>query len=153
MNWTLHSLLIIEIFPVSYVWVSFWLSVLLEWRSWYSVHIVWVTPVLTRWSYYCYLLQKPVLKGPFVFTNIYRPQRSCEGYVFTRVCQSFCSQGVLSQHALQVVSQHSLQQGGACSRGCLLGRVWRTPPQKQTVADGTHPTGMHSCLKISWLVN
>ena len=64
---------------------------------------------------------------------------------------------MLSQHALQVVSQHALQQGwsaleGVCSQGGLLwgGGVWR-PPQKQmaTVADGTHPTGMHSYLLIS----
>ena len=56
----------------------------------------------------------------------YRPQRSCEGYVFTGVCLS--TGGVVSQHALQVVSQHALQQvstgglfpGGACSGGCLL---------------------------------
>ena len=39
----------------------------------------------------------------------YRPQRSCEGYVFTGVCLSTVG-GVLSQHALQVVSQHALQQ-------------------------------------------
>ena len=32
--------------------------------------------------------------------------------------------------------------GGACSG------VWMRPPAQQmaTVADGTHPTGMHSCL-------
>ena len=46
-------------------------------------------------------------------------------------------------------------QGGSCSGGCLLpggcllwgGGVWRRPPGQQmaTVADGTHPTGMHSC--------
>ena len=84
--------------------------------------------------------------------------------------------GVLSQHALQVVSQHALQQGGGCSRGvcsrgvcsqgeCLLQGVpaqgWgllrggvETPPfQKQTatVADGTHPTGMHSCIETCLL--
>ena len=43
--------------------------------------------------------------------NIYRPQRSCgQGYVFTRVCHSVNGGGVLSQHALQEVSQHALQQ-------------------------------------------
>ena len=51
----------------------------------------------------------------------------------------FTGGGVLSQHALQVVSQHALQwgcllPGVACSRGV------------PTVADGRHPTGMHSCL-------
>ena len=76
----------------------------------------------------------------------------------------FTGWGVLSQHALQVVSQHA--EGCACSRGvpargvpALGGRVpalgggVETPapsPQKQTatVADGTHPTGMHSCFNL-----
>ena len=53
--------------------------------------------------------------------RFYRPQQSCEGYVFTPVCDSVHRGDVLSQHALQVVSQHALQQGGACSfGGCLL---------------------------------
>ena len=61
----------------------------------------------------------------------YRPQRSCEGYVFTGVCLS--TEGVLSQHALQVVFQHSLQQvsGGGVpapgGRGLLQGGL-ETPP-------------------------
>ena len=46
--------------------------------------------------------------------DIYRPQRSCEGYIFTPVCHSVHGgvRGVvvLSQHALQVVSEHALQQ-------------------------------------------
>ena len=107
--------------------------------------------------------------------RLYRPQRSCESYVFTRVCHSVhrglvvsqhalqvISQnalqqgGVLSQHALQVVSQHALQQGDTCSWG---GACWgvcsqgvcgdpSATPRKQTatVADGTHDTGMHSCF-------
>ena len=64
--------------------------------------------------------------------------------------QHALQQGVLSQHALQVVSQHALQggllPGGACSWGVP---VWRHP-QKQaaTVADSTHPTGMHSCCNL-----
>ena len=47
-------------------------------------------------------------------TFILPTNKVCEGYVFTPVCQSFCSQGgVVSQHALQVsrrgvVSQHDL---------------------------------------------
>ena len=72
---------------------------------------------------------------------------------------------MLSQHALQVVSQHALQQGvparggSAPNGGCLLqggllwggvcswGGVWRPPKnQAATVADGTHPIGMHSCV-------
>ena len=55
----------------------------------------------------------------------------CEGYVFTPVCQSFCSQG-----------EGCLLPGGvASSRGVPGG----DPPGTATAAGGTHPTGMHSC--------
>ena len=83
-----------------------------------------------------------------LFTQLlhYRPQRSCEGYGFTPVC-------------------HSVHGGGVCLSACwdttppreahthTLGK--HTPPGKHThtlpswetaaAADGTHPTGMHSC--------
>ena len=91
----------------------------------------------------------------------YRPQRSCEGYVFTGVCLSIG--GLLSQHALQVVYQHALQQvsrgcllrggllpGCACSGGGLLpggvcsGGV-ETPPQSRQVL-----LQMHSCFLFSF---
>ena len=58
---------------------------------------------------------------------------------------------LLSQHALQVVTQHALQQGGACSEGggCLLGGGGDPHRNRMApVADGTHPTGMHSCLHL-----
>ena len=48
-----------------------------------------------------------------------------QGNVFTGICDSVNRGGVLSQHALQVVSQHALQQGGlpgpggACSQGVV----------------------------------
>ena len=87
----------------------------------------------------------------------YRPQRICgQCNIFTPVCHSFCSRG----------------GGGVCLSAC-----WDTtppgadpppsrhipppsrqitPPGKQTPAyglraAGTHPTGMHSCLKIKIL--
>ena len=50
-----------------------------------------------------------------------------------------------------MLSQHALQQGGllggACSGGSAPGGCG-DPLLKQTatVVDGTHPTGMHSCL-------
>ena len=55
-----------------------------------------------------------------------------------------------------VLSQQALQQGGsACSGGLLPGGTCSgggacRPPRKQTatVADGTHPTGMHSCYAL-----
>ena len=77
--------------------------------------------------------------------------------------------GVLSQYALQEGGRGSAPRGGVCSKGacsgrmcllwgvcsweggCLLGGGCGDPPQKQmaTVADSTHPTGMHSCL-LMW---
>ena len=53
--------------------------------------------------------------------NFYRPKRSCEGYVFTPVCPDPPSPGAGSPPS-------------------------PPPPLQQmaTVADGTHPTGMHS---------
>ena len=119
-----------------------------------------------------------------------------QGNVFTGICDSVNRWSVLSQHALQVVSQHAAGlQGGAwlhllvggsvpggvpsvmafcCGHLLIEGGllVWssggggrrplhhkattpqghnrglvETPPQMATAADGTHPTGMHSCLE------
>ena len=55
--------------------------------------------------------------------------------------------GVLSHHALQVVSQHALQHvwGGLLPGGLLRGVVGAGPEEKATAANGTHPTGMHFC--------
>ena len=97
--------------------------------------------------------------------NIYRPQTKLwKGNVFTSVCQEFCPQ----------------VGAGVCLSACLdtpsLGRhlprqtppPGQTPPrqtppwadthpvqtQPRTAADGTHPTGMHSCCKYNstWTV-
>ena len=89
-----------------------------------------------------------------------------------------CSTGVLCQHALQVVSQHALQQEGAipaclAAGGAVPGRggvTWSggvcsgvggllprglpggETPRTATAAGGTHPTGMHSCF-IEFFLN
>ena len=47
----------------------------------------------------------------------YRPQRSCEGYVFTPVC-------------------HSVHRGGVCLSAC-----WDTTPREQTHPPSRHPPG------------
>ena len=73
---------------------------------------------------------------PFVVGFLFLPPANefCEDYVFTPVCQSFCS-----------------QEGGVCLSAC-----WDTPPRSSTPravhagrygqqASGTHPTGMHTC--------
>ena len=76
--------------------------------------------------------------------HYYHPQRRCEGYVFTRVCDSVHKGrgGVLSQHALQVVYQHALQQGGAWSGGCLV--------QGGLLLGGTAPGGVCSQGVPGW---
>ena len=74
------------------------------------------------------------IKVPF-----YRLQRICEGYVFTCVCLSTggglpqCILGYRPPGAGTPQNRHPPEQA---------------TPSKQTatVADGTHPTGMHSCF-------
>ena len=60
----------------------------------------------------------------------------CEGYVFTRVCHSVHGgRGVLSHHALQVVSQHALQQvWGVVSQHAL--QVSRPTPRGELRGSG-----------------
>ena len=86
----------------------------------------------------------------------------CEGYVFTPVCQSFCSQGVCLLRGVPAPRGGACSQGGVCSQGdllrgglllggglllveCLLRGGCGDPPEMATAAGGTHPTGMHSC--------
>ena len=89
----------------------------------------------------------------FIFTA--RKRSLGQGNIFTPVCHSV--HGGVSQHALQVVSQHALQQGVCAIPGCLAaggyavcsrGGVPGGPPRTATAAGGTHPTGMHSCVQI-----
>ena len=92
--------------------------------------------------------------------NFYRPQRSCEGYIFTGVCLS--TGGVPDPGVPPLGGAWSwggLLLRGVCSWGCLVpggsapgGRLvsqhaLRQTPSRETAtaADGTHPTGMHSC--------
>ena len=101
----------------------------------------------------------------------YRPQRSCSKVMFLYL--SVCSREG------EGVSQHALGQASPLGRhipactGAYMGRhipactwadtrPWQTYPSMHwgrhplppttTAADGTHPTGMHSCLEIfSWI--
>ena len=99
------------------------------------------------------------------FMTDYCQKRSCEGYVFTGMC---LSTGVAWSGGVLGVPD----QGGVCSRGgfggCLVpgggwvcswrvsgpggllqgGAWWRPPGGMATAADSTHPTGMHSRMKI-----
>ena len=68
----------------------------------------------------------------------YRPLTKLrKGNVFTPVCQSFCSQGVsASVHA--GIHNPPGQTHPLCPVHAGI--------DSATAADGTHPTGMHSCL-------
>ena len=107
-----------------------------------------------------------------MFAVYYRPQRSCEGYVFTHVCLS--TGGSASVHAGIPPSHPPWSRHTPWSRhpqsrhpspwsrapqtrhlpqtryvpGADTPPAAGTPPlpeQTATVADGTHTTGMHSC--------
>ena len=139
-----------------------------------------------------YFQAKPSFVGPIYGPDFYRPQRSCEGYVFTGVCLSTggggiptclaggipaCLQQVSGGRGVGYPSMHcrwypskpcNKSRGGVpttrggtyswrvCSWGVPApgglpapGGCGGDPPpgqQTATVADGTHPTGMHSCL-------
>ena len=95
-----------------------------------------------------------------IFVIITARKRSLgQGNIFTSVCQEFCSQG---DGVPGLGERGAWCQGGACSwmawsrgvpgprRGFLVlgGAWWRLPPPRTaTAAGGTHPTGMHSCLR------
>ena len=137
----------------------------------------------------------------FALTPFYRPERSCEGYVFTGICLSTGGWGCLPQCMLgyhtppgadplgtdtpleQTAPEQTPPPPGADpdpppgSRHPPLGAdtpweqtlpSWeQTPPRSRlphqdtaTAADGTHPTGMHSCfnhklnkINLSWLIS
>ena len=120
--------------------------------------------------------------------NIYRPQRSCEGYVFTGVCLSTGGEYLTRYTPLgadtppgQVHSPRtrSLPLGPGAPQsgtppqdqvppqtrytpqtrypprpgappGTPPGPGTPPPPRRDTAiaADGKHPTGMHSCIKV-----
>ena len=78
------------------------------------------------------------------------PNEVCEGYVFTPVCQSFCSQlggGIHGQVPPLGRSTRQVHPPGRYTpqAGTPQSPPAGTPPGQQ--AGGTHPTGMHSCLR------
>ena len=73
--------------------------------------------------------------------SCYRPQRSCEGYVFTCVCHSVHRAGDLPQCML---GYHPHPGSRPPRPGTTPREQTPRPGTPRTVADGTHPTGMHS---------
>ena len=85
--------------------------------------------------------------------HFYRPQRSCDKVMFLHV-SVILSTGVSGRHHPRQtpLGRHPW---GTCThpspRQLTHGHTTRTDtlhPVTATVADGTHPTGMHSCWKI-----
>ena len=88
-----------------------------------------------------------VCRKLFLKLYFYRPQRSCEGYVFTPVCLSAGGGGICRSACWDTTP---LPPGAVTPRAGIpqeQAPPSRHPPPQQTatVADGTHPTGMHSC--------
>ena len=99
-------------------------------------------------------MNSPVFTGVFPLIAIMIPlitagNEVCEGYVFTPVCQSFCSQGGMpAPRGVPAPRGSACYWRGVCSRsGC-----GDTPPPEMATAVGcTHPTGMPSCFVDSVL--
>ena len=126
------------------------------------------------WQFNTAISENTVAFNPFqlVFSLVqwcrlfYLPQRSCDqGYVFTRVCDSVHRGGCLPQCMLGYPppsrppprSRHLPEQAPpkeqappqeqAPPLGTGTPPGAGTPPAYGQWAAGTHPTGMHSCLK------
>ena len=91
-----------------------------------------------------------ICTGHFAVNDNYRPQRSCEGYVFTPVCHSVHRGVCLSAcwDATPPDQAHPRDQAPPWKQTDQAQPPrTRHPRQTAAVADGTHPTGMHSCVK------
>ena len=75
-------------------------------------------------------------------TYYHRPQQSCEGYVFTPVSQSFCSQGGVCQHAMGQTPPPDQRQTPPRTKSRPPGPKSRHPPGPKADTPGTksrHP--------------
>ena len=100
----------------------------------------------------------------------YCPLRSCEGYVFTGVCLPQCMLGYhtprsrhphgadtpweqipWSRHAHRSRHPQSRHPPEQTTPNRHLPQSRQPPQETATAADGTHPTGMHSCLLFIYL--
>ena len=76
----------------------------------------------------------------------YRPRRSCEGYVFTPVI--LFTGGGLPQCMLGY-HPPGMEAPPPAPGSKHPPRKEAPPPREAAAADGTYPTGMHSCLEFS----
>ena len=81
----------------------------------------------------------------------YRPQTKLrKGNVFTPVCQSFCSRGVAASVHAWILGRHP--PGQTHTPGQTPPRADTPPNQTASAADGTHPTGMLSCVSLQHVI-
>ena len=84
--------------------------------------------------------------------HFYRPQRSCgQGNIFTPVCHSFCSQGGGGLSQCMLGYQPPRSRPPSWSRHTPPSPGKQTPAYGQRAA-GTHPTGMHSCHSLIFVI-
>ena len=83
----------------------------------------------------------------FLLVKFLPPANEFRGKVrFSRACVKN------SVHGRGCLLQGGACLGGSAPRGCLLRwGVWR-PPMMATSADRMHPTGMHSCCYIFFVI-
>ena len=81
-------------------------------------------------------IQRP--KHERVFAR-YSPQRSCDKVIFSQASVILSTEGEVSAPAHAGIHTPPL---GRHTPGQT------SPPPVATAADGTHPTGMHSCYKL-----
>ena len=90
---------------------------------------------------------------PTVMLSFYRPQQSCGGYIFTPVCHSVYGGG-WSALVYAGIPPPTWSRDPLGSRHSpradtpTLREQAPPPPAEATVADGTHPTVIHSCSLI-----
>ena len=104
---------------------------------------------------------KAEAKIVFDVCRFYRPETKLwEGNVFTGVCQSFCSLGGSAIPCLRPDTpprtRHPLWSRAPLGRNMGPDKKWHHTPWYDLVVatktGGTHPTGMHSCLFIFFLL-
>ena len=95
-----------------------------------SSSIATALTVLTIWSHHRGLFPRVTVVGLFYQIHLYRPQRSCEGYVFTGVCLS--TGGSASVHAGKEAPPGRMPQ-------CMLGRKHPPGRMPQYMLGRKHP--------------
>ena len=106
----------------------------------------WIVP---KWIHLI-KLQLVSIGVNFTYTIFkYRPQRSCEGYVFTGVCLSIGG----GSSVLGDLLRGGLLQGGAWSRGGWYPSMhWGRPPRRYGYCRGRYASYWNAFLLVNYLI-